>query len=280
MQTEQKKGHISMERTATQKIQRLAAIGLMAALVFVGNYFQIQIPNGFLVTRIHLGNSMCLLAGLLFCGSTGGLASGIGAALFDLMSPAYVLSAPYTFISKFAMGFVAGKLNKKNKDGKIPLHTTIIAAVAGQLTYIVLYLLKSFFTVLILGGTTEAAWLAVQTNAVTSSINAVLAVVISVPLYIALRTALVKTPIKPLINETAPKKGYFNPVTIGLTVFAFATATIYAMNLAAQTKIEKAEAEEKAALEAKLEEYEARLDAIYNELGLEIPEPEEEAQDA
>lgn len=261
-----------MERTASQKIQRLAAIGLMAALVFVGNYFQIQIPNGFLVTRIHLGNSMCLLAGLLFCGSTGGLASGIGAALFDLMTPAYVLSAPYTFISKFAMGFVAGKLNKKNKDGKIPLHTTIIAAVAGQLTYIVLYLLKSFFTVLILGGTTEAAWLAVQTNAVTSGINAVLAVVISVPLYIALRTALVRTPIKPLINETAPKKSYFNPVTVGLTIFAFVTATIYAMNLAAQTKIEAAQAEEKAALEAKLEEYETRLDAIYNELGMEIPD--------
>lgn len=261
-----------MERSASLKIQRLTAIGLMTALVFVGNYFQIQIPSGFTVTRFHLGNSMCLLAGLLFCGSTGGIASGIGAALFDLISPAYVLSAPYTFISKFAMGFVAGKLNRKNKDGKIPVATTIIAAAAGQLTYIVLYLVKSFFTVLILGGTTEAAWITVQTNAVTSGVNAILAVVISVPLYLALRAALGRTPIKSLINEAKPSKGYFNPVTVALTVFAFVTATIYAMNLSAQTKINAAQAEEKAALEARLEEYENRLDTIYNELGIEIPE--------
>ena len=267
-----------MERTSSKKILGLATIGLMAALCFAGNYFQIPIPNGFLVTRIHLGNSMCLLAGLLFCGSTGGLASGIGAALFDLLNPAYILSAPYTFISKFAMGFVAGKLNKRNSEGKIPLSTTIIAAVAGQVTYIVLYLVKSFFTVLILGGTAEAAWLAVGTNAITSGINAALAVVISVPLYIALRTALAKTPFKPLINEVKESKGYFNPVTVGLITFAFVTATIYAMNLAAQTKITKAQAEEKAQLEERLEKYESRFEELYEKLGLELPaETEAEA---
>lgn len=264
-----------MERTANKKILRIVIIALMAALVFAGNYLSFPIPSGFLVTRIHLGNSMCLLAGLLFCGSTGGLASGIGAGLYDLLSPVYIVSAPYTFISKFAMGFVAGKLNKANKDGNIPLGTTIFAAIAGQLVYIVLYLLKSFFTVLIIGGTTEAAWAAVGTNAITSTINAVLAVVISVPLYIALRAALKKTQIKPLINEKIESKGYFNPVTIALVVFAFVTTTIYAMNLAAQTKIQKAADEENAALEQRLENYEKQFDYIYQQAGiapLEIPE--------
>lgn len=260
-----------MERSSNKKILKTVTVGLMAALVFVGNYLSFPIPNGFLVTRIHLGNSMCLLAGLLFCGSTGGLASGVGAAVYDLLSPAYFLSAPYTFISKFAMGFVAGKLNRRNKGGKIPLSTTILAAVAGQLTYIILYLIKSFFTVLIIGGTVEAAWMAVGTNAITSSINAVLAVVISVPLYIALRTALIKTPIKPLINEQTESKGYFNPVTVGLIAFAFVTVTVFTMNLSAQTKLEKKEAEEKAALEQRIEDYENKLDYLYDQLKIEPP---------
>lgn len=249
----------------------------MAALVYVGNYLSFPIPNGLLVTRIHLGNSMCLLAGLLFCGSTGGIASGIGAAMYDLFNPAYVLSAPYTFISKFAMGFVAGKLNR-SKDGKISPLTAVIAAIFGQLTYIVLYLIKSFFTVLILGGTTEAAWTAVGTNAITSTVNAVLAVVISVPLYIALRTALSKTPIRPLINEKTAGRGYFNPVTVGLIAFAFITVTVYTLNLSAQTKLEKQEAEQQAVLEQRIEEYETKLDYLYSQLEIVPPTVETTAE--
>ncbi len=260
-----------MERTSNKKILKLVTVGLMAALVFVGNYLSFPIPNGLLVTRIHLGNSMCLLAGLLFCSSTGGLSSGIGAALYDLLTPAYVLSAPYTFVSKFAMGFVAGKLNRQNKDGKIPVSTTVIAAIFGQLTYIVLYLIKSFFTVLIVGGTVEAAWTAVGTNAVTSSVNAVLAIIISVPLYVALRAALSKTPIKPLINEKTESKGYFNPVTVSLIAFAFVTVTVYTINLSAQTKLEKKAAEEKIQLEGRLDDYENKLNNLYEQLGIEIP---------
>ena len=268
-----------MERTASKKIMKIVTIGLMAALVYVGNYLSFPIPNGLLVTRIHLGNSMCLLAGLLFCGSTGGIASGIGAALYDLFTPAYVLSAPYTFISKFAMGFVAGKLNRRNKEGKISIATTVTAAILGQIAYIILYLLKSFFTVLILGGTVEAAWIATGNNAITSSVNAVIAIVISVPLYIALRTALTKTPIKPLINESTESKGWLNPITVGLIAFAFITVTVYTMNLSAQTKLEAQETEEKAALEQRIEDYEAKLDYLYNELGIEPPQLPSEAEE-
>ena len=48
-----------------KKLTFIIAVGLMAALCFVGNYIQIKIPNGVLITRVHLGNSMCLLAGKL-----------------------------------------------------------------------------------------------------------------------------------------------------------------------------------------------------------------------
>ena len=77
-----------------RKLYSIIIVGLMAALVYVGNYLQIKIPNGALVTRIHLGNSMCLLAGLLFGRLKGGLASGTGAGLYVLFGPVYIVSAP------------------------------------------------------------------------------------------------------------------------------------------------------------------------------------------
>lgn len=190
-----------MNMSAKRKqLYRIIAVGLMAALVYVGNYLQIKIPNGVLVTRIHLGNSMCLLAGLLFGGLSGGLSSGIGAALFDLFDPVYITSAPYTFFSKFAMGFTAGKLRKTADDKAV----VIISAAVGQLVYIILYLGKVYFSMIILGNTHQAAWAAVGTSAITSSINGILAVVISVPLYFAIKTALKSTSIYALIeNNTA-----------------------------------------------------------------------------
>ena len=165
-------------------------VGLMAALVYVGNYMQIKIPNGALVTRIHLGNSMCLLAGLLFGRLKGGLSSGIGAALYDLFDPVYIVSAPYTFLSKFAMGFVAGHIKKCGKNGT---YSVIFAAIAGQLTYIILYLGKTFVSQLLLGEPVIIAAQATGVNAVTSLINGVLACVIAVPLYYALSKALSRT---------------------------------------------------------------------------------------
>lgn len=171
-----------------QKLLSIVIVGLMAALVYVGNYMQIKIPNGVLVTRIHLGNSMCLLAGLLFGRLRGGLSSGIGAAMYDLFDPKYITSAPYTFLSKFAMSFVAGHLAKRGERASI-----IGAAIAGQLTYIVLYLGKTFVSQLLLGEPVQVIMKTVGVNAVTSTINGILACVISVPLYFALSKALAKT---------------------------------------------------------------------------------------
>ena len=265
---------------------RIVAAGLMAALVYAGNYLQIQIPNGILLTRIHLGNSMCLLAGLLFGPVIGGLSSGIGAALFDLFTPAYVLSAPYTFISKFAMGYAAGALMKAltRKNSEKAVSNAMIAGISGQLTYIVLYLLKSFFTVLIINGANDAsyaaAWTAVGNNSITSTINAVAAVVISVPLAIALKKALRSTEIGELINAPAPeKKGWLNPLTGTLTVLVCILTTAYCMNIAAQSKIEKAQNEEKQQLEDRMTELENKIDMLAENQGFVFPAETEITED-
>lgn len=193
-----------------KKLSFIISVGLMAALVFVGNYIQIKIPNGVLITRIHFGNSMCLLAGLLLGGLGGGLASGIGAAIYDVLDPVYIVSAPFTFLAKFAMGFVCGILAQKyrnsQKTNKV-VGGVVLNAVLGQLAYIFMYLSKTYIFQILMGYEHETALTATATNAITSSVNAVIAVAVSVPLFFALKKPLMSTGFKDVLTSEPPKAG-------------------------------------------------------------------------
>lgn len=269
----------SIQRTSgNRKLYSLVIVGLMAALVYAGNYLQIKIPNGTLVTRIHLGNSMCLLAGLLFGRLKGGLASGIGAALYDLFDPVYIVSAPYTFFSKFAMGFTAGHLRKHGVTNEKT--SVILGAVAGQLVYIVLYLLKTFISQILLGEPASVALKLTSVNAVTSTINGVLACVIAIPLYFALSKALAHTGIAPFITEKEESKGWLNPLTALLTAFAVIVTALYTINLANTHKLEKKQAEKEAAYAAQIDDLQYQIDYLKSYLEVEIPERTETEETA
>ena len=97
-------------------IYKIVTVGLLGALVFVSNYlsFPIPVPVGD-ISRIHLGNAFCLLAGFVMGPIGGGLASGIGAMLYDLTNPAYIASAPFTFVFKFLLAAVCGLIAHKGK---------------------------------------------------------------------------------------------------------------------------------------------------------------------
>ena len=72
-------------------IREITLVGLMAAMVYVTSAFlQIPIPTAIGNTRLHMGNVMCQLSGLLLGPVLGGLAAGIGSAFFDLTNPAYI----------------------------------------------------------------------------------------------------------------------------------------------------------------------------------------------
>lgn len=255
-----------------KKLLSVVYVGLMAALVFAGNYLQIKIPNGTLVTRIHLGNSMCLLAGLLFGRMRGGLASGLGAALYDLFDPVFIVSAPYTFINKFAMGFTAGYLAKRGKSGSDSKGSIIAAAVCGQLVYIVLYLVKTFVGQIMLGEPAQVALKATGLSAVTSTVNAVLSCIVAVPLYFALSKALAHTSAGALIAEKPEKHDWFNPLTTGLTVFAITAAVIFGIDLANTNKEKKRLEEANQVYSDRLDELQYQVDYLSGQLGIEIPE--------
>lgn len=261
-----------------KKLLFMVSVGMMAALVFVGNYLQFKIPVSIGdVTRVHLGNSMCLLAGLLFGPGVGGLASGIGAGLYDLFDPVYIVSAPYTFCSKFAMGFLAGLLGRAafRKEGKSRVLQVILAGVVGQLAYIFLYLLKSYVTLRLVGTASQVAFLAVIPKIAASTVNAVAAVVISVPLSIALRKALSRTAFFSVMNVQKENKGYFNPVTIALTIFCCAVTMVFAMYLSATNKIKAEDQKKIDTLQAQIDAQQAQLDYLAEQLNIELPQLEE-----
>lgn len=174
------------------KIHDLAVVGLMAAMVFVCTAFlkvgPITTPAG--PTQLKTGNAICLLAGLLFGGWRGGLAAGIGSALFDLTEPAFAPSAPFTLVFFFLMGFICGHLSHIGGRSGCYNAWNILSAAAGALSYMILHLGKSIFTLVLAGSTLSAALAANISKTITSGINAIFGVVVACLLTPILRTAL------------------------------------------------------------------------------------------
>lgn len=171
------------------RIARMVTAALFCALVFVSNLLSVPIPTPFGNTRLHLGNVFCLLSGIMLGPLRGGAAAGIGSMLYDFTNPIFVASAPTTLINKFAMAFVCGIITSRVK-AKNQFFIRTLGATAGAVTYIVLYLSKSYI---------EGRWFKLLTHdaAITdllvklpvSAINGLLAVVVSVPLALALGRA-------------------------------------------------------------------------------------------
>lgn len=172
-------------------VKKMALVGVMAALVFTGSWLQIDLAG---ITRFHLGNAMCLMAGLILGPVPGGLAAGIGSMLFDFTNPAYISAAPFTFVFKFVMGYVCGKIawgkDRKARNVKV----NILAGVMGILAYMVLYISKgvivdTFFKSL----DSTTVMLTATKRLFASTVNGILAVAISVPLTVVTKKALRKS---------------------------------------------------------------------------------------
>ena len=120
----------------------------------------------------------------------GGVASGVGSALYDLTNPNYVAEAPITFITKGIMGMAAGFAMK---DRTTPRYGRCTAAAAlGCLAYYILYFFKSFaYDGLLIGGLPAATAAAALVLKIPASIfNGTVAIVLAPPLCLALRKAL------------------------------------------------------------------------------------------
>lgn len=168
----------------------LALTGLMAALVLVSTYFfNIKIPVAGDKTMIGFANVFCILSGLLLGPVSGGLAAGIGSCLFDLLG-GWASSAPVTLITKFAMAFICGLIVWGGNGTAKRLSRVIVGAVTGSLSYCVLYIAYTWIKFTVLGSNWQAIQIQLAAKIPTTLINAVIADVVAIPLFFAIRQAL------------------------------------------------------------------------------------------
>ena len=169
-----------MNKQKISSVQRTAYIGMMAAVVCVVTIFRFPLGQ----SQVHFANSMCLLGGLLLGPVWGGMAAGLGSACYDLFTP-YAPEAYITFITKFAMAWMCGVLAGRALE-KRNVVRVVLSCVIGALTYVALYLGKSWIMLTIAGSSTDAIVPVVLAKAPASLINAAMASVAAPIFYFAL----------------------------------------------------------------------------------------------
>lgn len=155
-------------------------VGVLAAMVYVVTLFRFPL----LGSKVHFANAVCLLGGMLLGPVPGGLAAGLGSALYDAFNGYDLLNVAITFVSKFAMAWVCGLIKHAGEAHRVD--RTVLAAAAGALTYVALYMLKSFLFGLVAGN----ALAAVAQKFPASIINAGTAIVAAPVFYHAVLPAL------------------------------------------------------------------------------------------
>ncbi len=186
----------------------LTMTAMFAALCYVGfAFFQIKIPVGDDATSFHLGNVFCVLAALCIGGLWGGLAGAIGMTIGDLFDPIYITSAPKTFLLKLGIGLIAGVVAHRifhlssDTKRKVPLPVaTVLSCSAGMAFNVVADpIVGYFYKVYVMGTPQNAATILAKLSAMTTAVNAVIAVIAATLFYLALRPALKRTDLMPQI---------------------------------------------------------------------------------
>lgn len=192
--------------------KKLVLTALFAALVVVGSALRITMPIDIAgTTSFHLGNIFCALSGVLLGPWWGGLAAGLGSAIYDMTNPLYISEAWITFLFKGVYGLMAGlvvwgaaKRQKAavapsgdaaaEKSGKRSYVWDLLGTLAGALAYAVLYLGKSYFyNGLLLNGLEPGpALFTVAAKVPATAFNAVVALIFAPVLAAAIRAALKK----------------------------------------------------------------------------------------
>ena len=205
-------GAVSLIATLLPKKQpvstrTLAMAALFAALCYIGFTFcKIDIPVGMEKTAFHLGNVFCVLAALYLGGFWGGMAGAVGMTIADLTT-AYVTSAPKTFLLKLGIGLITGLIAHKifklshNTKRKIPLPVATALSCIGGMAFNVVAdpVVGYFYKIYVLGVPQDAAKIWAKIGAVTTLVNALVAVVAATIIYLATRSALQKAKLLPHI---------------------------------------------------------------------------------
>ena len=196
-----------MKSKTSPLTRKVVFAALMAALCYIGfSYFRIDIPVGSEKTAFHLGNVFCVLAALLIGGFWGGMSGAVGMTIADLTS-GYVTSAPKTFLLKLCIGLVTGFVAhkvfhiSKETQRKVSLPVaTALSSLAGMAFNVVADpVVGYFYKTYLLGVPQDAAAIWAKMGAVTTLVNAIVAVITATVFYLALRPALKRSSLLPTV---------------------------------------------------------------------------------
>ncbi len=181
-----------MEKKTLISTKKLVLTAMLAAMTAAGSALRITVPIDIAgTTSFHLGNILCALSGILLGPWWGGLAAGMGSALYDMLNPMYISEAWITFLTKAAYGLAAGLVMGLGKK-ELTYRKAVFASLAGAVTYAVAYLAKTYFynAMLLQGLPPAAALLTLGTKLPATIFNAVVAVACAPALAIAIRKGL------------------------------------------------------------------------------------------
>ena len=180
---------------------KVVLTGLMAALCYVSFAFlKIPIPTfGGDMAALHIGNAFCVLAALLLGGGYGGLAGALGMTIADLLDPAYITSAPKTFLLKLCIGLISGFVAHRlghiteEHDSRYILRWTVLSAAAGLGCNVILDPIAGYFYKnYVLGVEASAAAIMSTWAAGVTFVNAVAGTLVTAAVYMAVRPVLKK----------------------------------------------------------------------------------------
>lgn len=116
----------------------IVQIGLMAALTYIATAV-IAIPIGDNAV-LHLGDTVLFLCAILLGKKRGGVAAAIGMTFFDLFSPYYIW-APFTFVIKGVMAYIAGAIAYRSSFEGENLWNNLFAFIVAGLVMVFGYFL-------------------------------------------------------------------------------------------------------------------------------------------
>lgn len=169
---------------------QIVFVAVMAAIVCVVTFFRFPL----LGSKVHFANAMCLLSGMLFGPMLGGLAAGLGSMLYDALFGGYdLINCLITFVSKFLMAAICAWLcfGGAADEKKIGHTRLVIGSVIGALSYVALYMLKTYiYQRFVYGYPLDAVLVTMGAKLPASLINAVFAMIVAPILYAAIAPAL------------------------------------------------------------------------------------------
>lgn len=184
-----------MKTNNHEKLLKLCAAAMMAAIVFVGNFLRVTMPvpvGG--VTAFTLANILCALSGILLGPWYGFLAAGLGSFFYDFTNPNYADEAFITLCTKGMYGLVAGLvLYFVFRSAKEKYGPQLIATACAAVGYMAVYSVKVYFyNGMVKGGFTEPiqCWAGVISRLPATVTNGVIAMIFAPILGVALMKAL------------------------------------------------------------------------------------------